>query len=228
MTLQAKAEESVDVHALRISRAYSRLVAEAERTARPNTNSHEHAFNQALIASFENGLKPELRVEIIIEDASQSFMASKARVRKHEANKLRSAAPLSSTSVSSMYPTSPQLEDRAVRLEQRIADLEAGNSRATQMHASSMQRDRDSGRGGGGDKRPRSRSQQASDQGRDSNKTKSFQSGTKPDARTKKKYVDEACDFIGCRFNNSRFSHKRADCKTQVRVKKDGFKVTQE
>lgn len=110
MTLQTNAGESVDVYALRVSQAYSRLLAEAERTAPPNTTSHQHAFDQALIASFENGLQPEIRVEMIREDASQSFMASKARARKHEANKLRSAAPTSSTSVSSIthsWKTSP-------------------------------------------------------------------------------------------------------------------------
>ena len=70
MTLQATSDETVDEYALRVSQAYSRLLAEAERTAPPNTNSYKHAFNQALIASFENGLQPAIRVEMIREDLS--------------------------------------------------------------------------------------------------------------------------------------------------------------
>lgn len=76
MNLQAKPNETVDVFALRVSRAYSRLLAKAERTAPANVSAHEHAFSQAMIASFENGLPPEIRVEMVREDASQTFMAS--------------------------------------------------------------------------------------------------------------------------------------------------------
>lgn len=61
--------------ALRVSQAYSRLLAEADRTKPPNVSAHEHALNQALIVSLENGLQPDLRVEMVREDASQSFMA---------------------------------------------------------------------------------------------------------------------------------------------------------
>ena len=220
MTLQAKSDESVDEYALRVSQAYSRLLAEAERTAPPNTSSYEHAFNQALIASYENGLQPEIRVEMIREDASQSFMASKARARKHEANKLRSAASPSSTAVSSLYHP-PQLEDVAARLEQRLDRLEG----QADQHVASVQRSRDHGRSGGGDKRPRSQSRGPR---QDSHKAKvSFQSGAKSDkAGGKKRGVSEPCDFVGCRYNSNRFSHTRADCKTEARAKEDGYKVS--
>lgn len=222
MTLKATVGESVDIYALRVSQAYSRLLAEAERTAPQNTTPHQHAFDQALIASFENGLQPEIRVEMIREDASQSFMAFKARARKHEANKLRSAASPSATSVSSLlYPT-PQLEDAAARFEQCLSTLEDN----ADQHVSSVQRGRDNaGRGGGGDKRPRS---QSGNSGRDGAKSKvSSQSGTKSDKAWVKKKVDQPCDFIACKYHNTRFNHTRADCKTEALAKKDGFKVTQ-
>lgn len=218
MTLQAKAAESVDEYALRVSQAYSRFLAEAERTAPVNTTPHQHAFDQALIASFENGLQPEIRVEMIREDASQSFMASKARARKHEANKLRSAAPSSATSVSSLYHNNPQLEDLAVRLEQRVSHLET-----EQEHVSSVQRGRDNGRNGGGDKRPRSRS---GGTGRDSNKSKaSFKSGSKPDAVAKgrKKQVDEPCDFFACKSSVNRWTHTRANCRLEALAQAEGY-----
>ena len=223
MTLQAKSDEPVDEYALRVSQAYSRLLAEAERTAPPNTNSYEHAFNQALIASFENGWQPEIRLEMIREDASQSFMASKARARKHEANKLRSAASPSSTSVSSLYHN-PQLEDFTVHLDKRLTTLEENADK----HVSSVRRGRDgsgSGRGDGSDKRPRPQSRGPR---QDSNTSKvSFQPGTKPTAGGgKKKVVAVPCDFVGCAYNNNRFSHTRADCKTEARAMQDGYKVT--
>ena len=206
-----------DRYALRVSQAYSRLLAEAERTAPPNTNSYEHAFNQALIASFENGLQPAMRVEMIREDASQSFMASKARARKHEANKLHSAASSSSTSVSSLYHT-PQLEDVAARLEQRLSTLE---DNATQ-HVASVQRGRDQqNRSGGGDKRPRS---QSHGRGRDSKSKTSAHADAKADKpKGKKKDVDTPCDFIGCMFGSARFTHTRANCKNEARAKEQGL-----
>ena len=122
MTLQAKPKESVDLFSIRVSRAYSRLLAEAERTAPPNVSAYEHAFNKAKIASFENGLQPEIRVEMVREDASQTFMASTTRARKHEANKLRSASSQSSASVSAA--SHPQLETVSGDHEKRLAALE--------------------------------------------------------------------------------------------------------
>lgn len=77
-TLEAKANESVDEYSLRVSQAYARMLAEAERTVPPNMTAYEHVFNKSMIASFENGLPPNIRVEMIREDASQSFMMSKA------------------------------------------------------------------------------------------------------------------------------------------------------
>lgn len=59
MTLQAKSSESVDVFSLRVTQAYSRFLEEAKRTAPANVSPHEHAFEQAKIASFENGLPPD-------------------------------------------------------------------------------------------------------------------------------------------------------------------------
>jgi len=55
MTLQAKLGEGVDMFSLRVTQAYARLIEEAKRTAPPNISPHEHALEQAKIASFENG-----------------------------------------------------------------------------------------------------------------------------------------------------------------------------
>lgn len=74
MTLEAKSNESVDVFALRVFPAYSRLLVEAERTAPVNKTPHEHVFDKAMIASFENGIHPYIREEIQREDANQPFM----------------------------------------------------------------------------------------------------------------------------------------------------------
>ena len=148
-------------------------------------------------------------------------MASKARARKHEANKLRSAAPASSTSVSSLY-NNPQLEDLTVRLEQRVSDLEKAE------HVSSVHRGRDHGRGGGGDKRPRSQSGNA---GRDTHKPKAqYKSGNSNDRAGKpnRKRVDEPCDFDGCKYTKNRFTHSRADCRIEERAISEGYKVSKE
>lgn len=170
MTLTAKADEGVDVYALRVSQAYSRLLAEAERTAPLNVSPHEHAFEQALIASFENGLPPDVRLDMIREDASQSFMASKARARKHEANKLRSATTTPVASVSAVAHNG-QLQPDNNENRQRIEELE--------KIVSSLSRGRIAQSTNGGAKRDRSRSR-ADNSGAQKSRV-SFQKGTKQD-----------------------------------------------
>ncbi|CAM9565671.1 unnamed protein product, partial [Ectocarpus sp. 8 AP-2014] len=128
MTLEAASDESVDAFALRVSRAYSRLLAEAERTVPANKTPYEHVFDKAMIASFENGLHPHIRTEMNREDANETFMESKGRARKHEANRLQeSPIPSNDTSlaVSSMYaPTGNHLSNQNELLTARVNALE--------------------------------------------------------------------------------------------------------
>ena len=79
----------VDSYGLRVTQAYARLLAEAKRTAPPNVSPYKHAWQTSLMATFENGLIPPVRVELLREDPSLSYQASRTRAKNHETNALR-------------------------------------------------------------------------------------------------------------------------------------------
>ena len=72
--LKTAAGESVDTCGLRVTQAYARLLAEAKRTAPTNVSPYKHAWQT--MATFESGLLPLIRVELIREDLSVSYRAS--------------------------------------------------------------------------------------------------------------------------------------------------------
>ena len=89
--LQQGNNESVDSYGLRVTQAYARLLAEAKRTAPPNVSPYKHAWQTSLMATFEAGLVPHIRLELIREDPSLTYQASRTRAKKHETNALRAA-----------------------------------------------------------------------------------------------------------------------------------------
>ena len=246
MTLQAKPSESVDSYSLRVSQAYSRFLAEAKRTAPPNVEPHEHAFSQAMIASFENGLPPDVRVEMIREDASTSFMASKTRARKHEANKLRSPAhgPATTAAVASVHDPSQRmfdLGDRVAALETYVSHEHGYNANNTtytapqhrirgdknnKLHRQKQQQKQwnkpqnhaQNGQSGGGST--------GSGSGSASSKSGSS-SSTQGSGGKKKKGVAVPCDYVGCSYNPKKaYSHTRENCRLEQEHKEAGLKFS--
>ena len=225
MTLQAQPNETVDVFALRVSRAYSRLLAEAERTAPANVSAHEHAFSKAQIASFENGLPPEIRVEMVREDASQTFMASKTRARKHEANRLRSPSQ-TSKSVSALYDThDPQLISQTEHLESRLKVLERMlEDRTDRTVSSASDRGRSASRG------PAKRNASLPDRTTKHQKQKvAFSKGTKADGNgggvISNRDNEPPCTYPGCAGLPKAATHCRRECRTESRDRSKGIKT---
>lgn len=108
-TLHAKPRGSVDVYALRVFQAHSGLHAKADPSGPPNISVHERALNQAMMASFKNGLQPKRmirvhrsllwRLRLVLENTGRSY-------------RLRSAAPEQST-ISALRESThaPQLKE---------------------------------------------------------------------------------------------------------------------
>ena len=71
--------------------------------------------------------KPEIRVELIREDPSQTFIKSKARARKHEANKMQSVSDGAPTSISALSnpPTQTQMVEQQSEILHQISALQA-------------------------------------------------------------------------------------------------------
>lgn len=219
MTLQAKSDESVDVYALRVSRAYSRLLAEAERTAPANKSPHEHVFDKAMIASFENGIHPHIRTEMLREDANETFMESKGRARKHESNRLRQS-PIPATdavpAVSSMYdPDDTQLAAENQALMARVDKLEEALQHKT--YASSVAtKPRSSTAKEHAKPRPSvkfaDQRKPGSKQSRYSSNNKARGGGSSDPVKKRKANVSNPCDFFLCRGRSGRFTHSRSEC----------------
>ena len=87
--LKQGSSESVDSYGLSVTQAYARLLAEAKRTAPTNVSPYKHPCQTSLMATFENGLITPIRVELIREDPSLSYQASRTRAKKRETNALR-------------------------------------------------------------------------------------------------------------------------------------------
>ena len=85
-TLKQGSSEFVDSYGLRVTQAYARLLAEAKRTTPVNVSPYKHAWQTSLMASFEAGLVPHVRLERIREDPSLTYQASRTRAEKHETN----------------------------------------------------------------------------------------------------------------------------------------------
>ena len=135
--LQQGNNESVDSYGLRVTQAYARLLAEAKRTAPPNVSPYKHAWQTSLMATFEAGLVPHIRLELIREDPSLTYQASRTRAKKHETNALRAApTPHPTTYASAVTGTSPgpdrQLITSMANIEKAIVSkLTAARGRGT-------------------------------------------------------------------------------------------------
>ena len=124
-TLKQGCGESVDSSGLRVNQAYARLPAEAKRTTPINVSPYKHVWQTSLMASFESGLVPHVRLEHIREDPSLTYQASRTRAKKHETNALRAApTPSPTTYASAVTGTSPgpdrQLITSMVNIEKAI------------------------------------------------------------------------------------------------------------
>ena len=105
-------------------------MAEARRLATAGMSPFEHAWSVFTTASFENGLLPHLRLELVREDPAVSFQESRARAKRHEANNLRGVKPtpdpipnptpaVAQTSALS----TPQYDQKMAAMETTIASL---------------------------------------------------------------------------------------------------------
>lgn len=249
MTLQAKTGESVDVFSLRVTQAYSRLIEEAKRTAPPNVSPHEHAFEQAKIASFENGLPPDIRLELVREDASDSFAKSKARARKHETNKIRN--PTATISALSQ-PAPAQLEQKIEDAVSRLSGMEQYLSGDSGFRASSVAYTRPDNRtrapqqngkrsyvaNPNQDGQPHHNKRKVAAKSTNNNgnargggnKTskssgKRGGGGGNDGGATDGTSNSVECDYVGCRGHDRRFSHARADCRIEANHKAQGLKL---
>ena len=144
------------------------------------------------MATFENGLIPPIRVELIREDSSLSCQASRTRAKKHEMNALRGPpTPPPTTYASAVTGASPgpdrQLITSMANIEKAIvSNLTAGRGRAQRV---TFARDTH----GSADKRGRSVSTDRSK----SRHTTAVAAGAK-------------CDYPMCRH---RTSHSRPECR---------------
>ena len=229
MTLQAKLGEGVDMFSLRVTQAYARLIEEAKRTAPPNISPHEHALEQAKIASFENGLPPEVRVELIREDPSQTFMKSKARARKHEANKMRSVSDSASTSISALSnpPPHTQMVEQQCEILHQISALQA---RLSNNSRGGYKRSQPATDGAGSQappaKKPAGQQNGKKGKGKAGVKGGRQQGGTGGGASGGPSKPTE-CTYLGCRNHERRFSHTRANCRIEADHLANGLELTE-
>ena len=82
-TLKQGRSESAESCGLRVNQAYARFLAEAKRTAPVNVSPYKHAWQTSLMAYFEAGLVPHVRLEHIREELSLTYQASRTRAEKH-------------------------------------------------------------------------------------------------------------------------------------------------
>ena len=117
--------ENVDQYALHISSLFTRLLAEAARTAPPTKSAQIFAWERLRTAVFENGLLPSIRIEQIREDPTNSFASASDRVREHASNNLHggNATNLSSVVSTAASPLKNQLETRLDDVQATIASL---------------------------------------------------------------------------------------------------------
>ena len=113
-TLRQRSSESVDAYRLRVTQAYARLLAESKRSTPANVSPYKHAWQTSLMVTFEAGLIPHVRLEVIREDPSLTYQASRTRAKKHENNALSAAPTLSSTTYASAVTGTSPGPDRQV------------------------------------------------------------------------------------------------------------------
>ena len=107
---------SSDSYELRVTQAaYARLLAEAKRTAPANVSPYKHAWQTSLMAAFEAGLIPHVRLEHTREDPSLTYQASRTRAKKHETDALRvTPTPSPTTHASAVTGTYPGPERQLI------------------------------------------------------------------------------------------------------------------
>ena len=200
--LQQGNGEPVDSYGVRVTQEYARLLAEATRTAPANVSPYKHAWQTSLMATFEAGLILNVRPELIREDPSPTYQASRTRAKKHETNASRATpTPAPTTHAMAVTDTSPW-PDR-----QLITSMAKGDRVQNDGGARPGQtRDVRVNLYGPSDKRGRSTSG-------DAGKTR------KPKVTSGKEF-----DYPMCRHRNSR---SRPDCRLDKAHERDGNVVTQ-
>ena len=204
-TLQQGSSESFDSHGQRVTQAYARLHAEAKRTAPANGSPYKHAWQTSLMATSEAGLVPHVRPELIREDPSLTYQASRTRAKNQETNALRVApSPSSTMCASAVTGTCPghnrQLITSMANIEKAIVSkLTAVGGRGKDVTFDSAAYGRSNNRG-------RSRS------------------GGARKSRKAEVASGEECDAAMCRHRNS---HPRPVCRLAKAHERDGRVATQ-
>ena len=203
-SLQQGSKESVDSYGLRVTQAYARLLAEAKRTAPTNVSPYKHAWHTSLMATFEAGLIPHVRLELIREDPSLTYQASRTRAKKHETNALRAApTPPPTTYASAVTGVSPGPDRQLITSMNNIEKAIASKLTAVRGRGKSVTFD--SSTYGPSDKRGRS-------PGGDGGKS-----------RKPKVVSTTPCDYPMCRHRDS---HARPECKLAKKHESEGIVVT--
>ena len=224
-SLQWVAGESVDAYGLRVTQAYARMLAESQRTAPENTTAHEHAWNKSMIASFENGLPPHIRIEMIREDAAPSFQASRTRAKKHESNAIHGTATQHQSTTSAVHGRRPnQNPQLQATLADTVSEVEALKKTVSSLQhsrgrAGNSSGDRATGRDGAEKSARRDRSLGRGN--RNGQKRKAQPTSTTPPAPARRD-GDSPCDYAGCHHPSS---HSRPNCRYEEANLKKGVKV---
>ena len=202
--LQQGSSEPVDSYGLRITQAYTRLHAEAKRTVPANVSPNKHAWQTSLMATFEAGLIPHVRLELTREDPSVSHQTSRTRAKNHETNALRAAPTASPTTYASAATGTFPGPDR--QLNTSMANIEeAIVSKPTAVRGRDQSVTFESGAYGPSDERGRS------------------PSGDAGKSRKANVSSGKECDYPLCRHRNS---HSRPNCKLAKAHERDSCMVT--
>ena len=156
------------------------------------------------MATFEAGLSPHIRLELIREDPSLTYQASRTRAKKHETNALRAAAtPPPTTYASAVTGTSPGPDRQLITSMANIEKAIVSKLTAVRGRGKSVTFDTTSY--GPSDKRGRSPGREAGKAGK------------------AKVTHDRKCDYPLCRHRDS---HSRADCRPAKAHEREGLVVT--
>lgn len=210
-TLKQDPKQSVDTYALKVTKARSRLMAEARRLAPAGMTPFEHAWSVFTTASFENGLLPHLRLELIREDPAVSFQESRARAKKHEANNLRGVKPSpdpipnpTPTAAQTSALSTPQYDQKMALMETTIASLSSSmeNLKRGRTNASTL-RERSSTPA----RRQQKKTQRNSSNNNNRNSSNNSNINANNDASTA--VVVDTCNYPKCKYPDS---HTRENC----------------
>jgi len=156
-------------------------------------------------------------------------MKSKARARKHEANKMRSVSDSASTSISALSnpPPHTQMVEQQCEILHQISALQA---RLSNNSGGGYKRSQPATDGAGSQappaKKPAGQQNGKKGKGKAGVKGGRQQGGTGGGASGGPSKPTE-CTYLGCRNHERRFSHTRANCRIEADHLANGLELTE-